>query len=284
MNKVKLCFCLFLFIISFLYMGKFVSDIDILSFILNDNKKETVFSAITGNNFNDPLRSLDVDEIVVSDEKENDEKKVSVSKTDTISKPIVYIFNTHETEEYAGSVYNITPTVKTVSDILKDELKSLGISAFSETKSITKEVNKRGLDYTGTYTVSFEYLKMRKKENPTLEYFFDMHRDSVTGEASRITIGGKRYAKMMFLVGTKNENYKKNVENLKIMEKYLNKYYPGLVRDTYYQKHSAFNQFYSEKMFLIELGGPDNTLEEIYNTSVALSKAIKYYVEESYEK
>ena len=78
-------------------MGKFVSDIDILSFILNDNKKETVFSAITGNNFNDPLRSLDVDEIVVSDEKENDEKKVSVSKTDTISKPIVYIFNTHET-------------------------------------------------------------------------------------------------------------------------------------------------------------------------------------------
>ena len=68
------------------------------------------------------------------------------------------------------------------------------------------------------------------------------------------------------------------------MEGYLNKHYPGLLRNTYYQKHSAFNQFYSEKMFLIELGGPDNTLEEIYNTTVSLSKAIKYYVEESYEK
>lgn len=282
MNKVKVFFCLFLFILSFFNLGNLLSDIDILSFILTDNKKEFVFDTITSNNLKSPLKSLEdtnQDEIVNNEtfiEKENNNKKMSL--------PLIYIFNTHETEEYAGSIYNITPTVKTVSDILKDELDSLGISSISEVKSVTKEVKKRGLDYTGTYEVSFEYLKMRKKENPTLEYFFDMHRDSVTGNASKITINGKKYAKLMFLIGTKNENYKKNEKNIKIMEGYLNKHYPGLLRNTYYQKHSAFNQFYSEKMFLIELGGPDNTLEEIYNTTVSLSKAIKYYVEESYEK
>lgn len=277
MNKVKISFCLFLFILSFIYLGKLLSDIDILSFILEDNKKEFTLNTITSNNLKSPLSSLDISKKVETNQKETTMKKETTKEIS--SKPLIYIYNTHENEEYAGSVYNITPTVKTVSDILKDELEGLGILSIVEKKSITKEVNKRGLDYTGTYTVSFEYLKMRKKENPTLEYFFDMHRDSVTGNASRITINDKKYAKMMFLVGTKNENYKKNDANLKIMEKYLNKYYPGLVRDTYYQKHSSFNQFYSEKMFLIELGGPDNTLEEIYNTTVALSKSIKYYME-----
>ena len=68
------------------------------------------------------------------------------------------------------------------------------------------------------------------------------------------------------------------------MENYLKKHYKGLVRETYYQSHSAFNQFHDENMFLVELGGPDNTLEEIYNTTKALSEAIKYYVEVKNEK
>ena len=282
MNKVKIFFCLFLFILSFFYLGKLLNEVDILSFVLTDNKKEFAFNTITSNNLKSPLKSFET--INQNEFGENETFREEENKNKKKNLPLIYIFNTHETEEYAGSVYNITPTVKTVSDILKDELDSLGISSITEVKSITKEVKKRGLDYTGTYEVSFDYLKMRKKENPTLEYFFDMHRDSVTGNASKITINGKKYAKIMFLIGTKNENYKKNEKNIKIMEEYLNKHYPGLVRNTYYQKHSAFNQFYSEKMFLIELGGPDNTLEEIYNTTVSLSKAIKYYVEVSHEK
>ena len=167
---------------------------------------------------------------------------------------------------------------------MKEELKDLGISSLVEQRSITKEVNKRGLDYTGTYEVSFEYLKEMQTKHKTLKYYFDMHRDSVTGTPARTTINNKKYATMMFLVGTKNKNYQKNVKNLKYMENYLKKHYKGLVRETYYQSHSAFNQFHDENMFLVELGGPDNTLEEIYNTTKALSEAIKYYVEVKNEK
>ena len=65
------------------------------------------------------------------------------------------------------------------------------------------------------------------------------------------------------------------------LEKYLNKHYKGLLRSTYYQPNSTFYQDYDSNMFLVELGGPDNTLEEIYNSAVALSKAIKYYVDEN---
>ena len=106
----------------------------------------------------------------------------------------------------------------------------------------------------------------------------------MTGPPSVTTIKGKKYATMMFLVGTKNKNYQKNVNNLKIMESYLNKHYKNLVRSTYYQKHSNFNQGYSQNMFLVEIGGPENTLEEVYNTTKALSEAINYYIGVSYEK
>ena len=281
MNKIKYLFCLFLMLLSFLYIGNLFNNINILDFILSDNKKKIVIDTLSLGTINNNIALSNIEE----PKEENIVKKDSTKTTKHLTTdPIIYIYNTHQTEEYKTNTYNITPTVETVSSILKEELKDLGISSLVEQRSITKEVNKRGLDYTGTYEVSFEYLKEMQTKHKTLKYYFDMHRDSVTGTPARTTINNKKYATMMFLVGTKNKNYQKNVKNLKYMENYLKKHYKGLVRETYYQSHSAFNQFHDENMFLVELGGPDNTLEEIYNTTKALSEAIKYYVEVKNEK
>lgn len=281
MNKIKYLFCLFLMLLSFLYIGNLFNNINILDFILSDNKKKIVIDTLSLGTINNNIALSNIKE----PKEKNIVKKDSTKTTKHLTtEPIIYIYNTHQTEEYKTNTYNITPTVETVSSILKEELKDLGISSLVEQRSITKEVNKRGLDYTGTYEVSFEYLKEMQTKHKTLKYYFDMHRDSVTGTPARATINNKKYATMMFLVGTKNKNYQKNVKNLKYMENYLKKHYKGLVRETYYQSHSAFNQFHDENMFLVELGGPDNTLEEIYNTTKALSEAIKYYVEVKNEK
>lgn len=281
MNKIKYLFCLFLMLLSFLYIGNLFNNINILDFILSDNKKKIVIDTLSLGTINNNIALSNIKE----PKEKNIVKKDSTKTTKHLTtEPIIYIYNTHQTEEYKTNTYNITPTVETVSSILKEELKDLGISSLVEQRSITKEVNKRGLDYTGTYEVSFEYLKEMQTKHKTLKYYFDMHRDSVTGAPARTTINNKKYATMMFLVGTKNKNYQKNVKNLKYMENYLKKHYKGLVRETYYQSHSAFNQFHDENMFLVELGGPDNTLEEIYNTTKALSEAIKYYVEVKNEK
>lgn len=284
MNKVKISFCLFLFLLSFIYSIDLFKNINVLDVILKKDRNILTINTLTNTSFKNPSSLLDF-KTDIKTENSTKEKNSIETKTTEENKPnqapIIYFYNTHQTEEYKESIHGITPTVMTVSSIMYDELKELGISSLVEERSITKEVKKRGYDYTGTYTVSFEYLQERKKENPTLEYFFDMHRDSITGSYARKTISGKSYAKLMFLVGTKNKNYQANVKHIKIMEKYLEKNYPGLLRETYYQSHSGYNQHYSDKMFLVELGGPDNTLEEIYNTSKALAKAIKHYLEES---
>ncbi len=276
MNRVKILFCLFLLFLSLIYVCDSFKKIDIISFLLSDDKKSVLLSSVTSNNINTKFSSS----ADISNKKLINKEEIN-NKTNIDSDPIIYIYNTHETEEYKSSFYNITPTVKTVSNIMKDELLKLDINSVIETKSVQKEVNKRGLDYPGTYTVSLEYLKARRGKNPSLKYFFDMHRDSVVGDAARVSINNKKYATIMFLVGTKNQYYKRNLKGIRVMERYLNKHYKGLLRSTYYQPNSTFYQDYDSNMFLVELGGPDNTLEEIYNSTVVLSKAIKYYVEEN---
>lgn len=277
MNKTKLYFCLFLFILSCLYLKGLCKNISFMDFILG-NKSLSSIQVLSNKKFSDPVSFLSFNDKTFSRIKEVSSIKQNVNNGS--SKLVkVYIYNTHQTEEYASNVYGITPSVRTVSDILYSELKSNGISSLVEKRDIIKETKKRGYDYTGTYTVSFDYLTDSKKNNPSLEYFFDLHRDSITGEYARTKINEKDYATMMFLVGASHDDYQKNVNNVNIMKKYLDDNYPGLVRDTYIQKKCSFFQDYSPKMFLVEIGGPDNTLEEIYNTTKALSLAIKYYME-----
>lgn len=277
MNKTKLYFCLFLFILSCLYLKDLCKNISFMDFILG-NKSLSSIQVLSNKKFSDPVSFLSFNDKTFSRIKEVSSIKQNVNNGS--SKLVkVYIYNTHQTEEYASNVYGITPSVRTVSDILYSELKSNGISSLVEKRDIIKETKKRGYDYTGTYTVSFDYLTDSKKSNPSLEYFFDLHRDSITGEYARTKINEKDYATMMFLVGASHDDYQKNVNNVNIMKKYLDDNYPGLVRDTYIQKKCSFFQDYSSKMFLVEIGGPDNTLEEIYNTTKALSLAIKYYME-----
>ena len=168
MNKLKSIFCLFLIFISFVYIND-IKKINVLKVITSDNKVN-VIKTFTDKSFKDPISFLDI---------KNGDSTPVVRINKEINKelnsdPIVYIFNTHQTEEYLTNVYNITPTVMTVSNILQDELKNYNINSFVETKDIIKEVKKRGLDYPGTYEVSLDYLKEREKQFPSLTYFFDM--------------------------------------------------------------------------------------------------------------
>lgn len=261
MNKVKIVFCLFLAFLSLVYLKEKLNSFDLFKFLISDNKGEYAFKMTLNKNF------------------QNSSNQISSLKTENNSvKPLIYFFNTHQTEEYGSNFYSITPTVVTVSEMLKEELLEDKINSLVEDKSIKEGLDRYGYDYSYSYRISLEYLKEKKSKFSSLEYFFDIHRDSVKGDLARTTINGKTYAKIMFLLGKNHDNYKANLQNIKIMEKYLNENYPGILRDTYIQKLYSYNQEYSSKMFLVEVGGVDNTLEELYNTSIALGDAISYFV------
>lgn len=282
MNKIKLGFCLFLLLLSFIYLRD-ITNIDLVSFFTKNNKSIIVLESIINKDFNNPVSFLNFDTKSFLNKK----KKLSMPTINNISiynEPLVYIYNTHQKEEYKKTSDNNVPTVVTASNILSEELSKYSIVSLVEKRDIIEETKKRGYDYTGTYTVSFEYLKQIKKENDSIKYFFDIHRDSITGDVSRIKINNKTYATIMFLVGASYEGYEKRLNNINVMKAYLDKHYPGLVRDTYIQKKCSFYQKYSTNMFLVEIGGPDSSLEEVKNSTIALAEAINIYVEGSNEK
>ena len=114
-----------------------------------------------------------------------------------------------------------------------------------------------------------------------LEYYIDIHRDSSTIDKTLYKNDNKNYARVLFVVGLRHENSSKNLEFVKEINNIIEKKYPGLSRGIYERKTVIFNQDVSSKAILLELGGVDNTLEEINNTLEIFSQILYEYIEEN---
>ena len=200
--------------------------------------------------------------------------------------PIVYIYNTHSNEEYSylkNNFYNITPSVREANYILQAELEKYGIKSIVETNNTINVVNNRGLKYSDSYKVSREFLENKKIEYPSLEYFIDIHRDSVDRNITTTEINGISYAKTMFLLGLENENYFENEQVMVSLNNYLDTNYKGLSRGIYRKKgkgvNGIYNQDFNKNVMLIEVGGVDNTIEEVSNSLRVIASCLSNYIE-----
>lgn len=216
--------------------------------------------------------------------KENSEEKndvvnkpneVILSKDEKTS-PIVYIYNTHQTEQYVDySVYE-------VSKVLSDKLTSNGIISYFEEQSVSVFLQNNNLKYYKSYTASRKYLNEAKEKYPTINYFFDIHRDSVSKEKSTITYNGKNYAKVLFVVGTDNPNNESNKNNAIKLNEIIKSKVPNISRDIAYHGGDGYNGVYnqdlSSNLFLIEIGGKDNSKEEVLNTMNIIYESICEYI------
>ena len=202
--------------------------------------------------------------------------------------PIVYIYNTHQSEKYSSpKEININYSVMDASFYLQKKLEEYGIYSIVETMSVQDVLNSNNWNYATSYRVSKMFMEKVKTDNPSLKFFFDIHRDSVNKSISSITINGVKYAKTMFLLGLENENYKSNESNIVKLENWLNKNYKGLSRGIYRKQgrgvNGVYNQDFSEFCFLIEVGGEENTYEEVENTIDVIAEMISSFIGENNE-
>ena len=241
-----------------------IKDLSIFDFSsIKPNKPETLLSMSFGN----------IKEINYTKEEEKKVSKEVVKK-----EPLIYIYNTHQTEEYTSNElkeYNITPTVYMAANILKKKLSNLGIESIVEDENIVDVLRRNNWKYSESYNASWEWLNKTKEKYPTVKYYIDLHRDSTS---SSITINDKPYAKMMFVIGMNHDNYEKNEKLMLDLNNYLKENYEGLMRDVFYGKRSRYNQHFNENTILIEVGGPKNNIEEVQNSVDALSKALAHII------
>ena len=211
----------------------------------------------------------------------NENNTSSIIVDDTILEPIVYIYNTHFEEKYASN-NGSNVSVRDAANILKDRLSKYKIGSVVESTNPQDILRANNWNYGYSYVVSRMLMEQAKKDYSSLNYYIDVHRDSLSKGLSTAVINGKSYAKVMFLVGLDNKNYKNNKAFMTSINNMLETNYPGISRGIYEKQgatvNGIYNQDFSGNCILIEIGGEHNTLEEVTNTVEAFSKVLSNYI------
>lgn len=214
---------------------------------------------------------------VVKLKKSETNKKIETKKEN----PTIYIYNTHQTEEYKPTSYleySVNPNVLMASYILEEQLSKKGHVVLVEEESVSKLRTTLGLNYAGSYKVTRSMMENAKKNNPTLKYYIDLHRDSLTHDKTTLTVDGKSYAKILFIVGLENSNYQENLEFTNKISDLLNQKVKGLSKGIYKKEgplvNGVYNQDFSNRVILIELGGNENTIDEVYRSLIVLGEVL----------
>ena len=219
----------------------------------------------------------------------DDLKKVSEYIKDPNPKvtnnPIIYLYNSHQLENYNNDnldIYGITPNVLMGSYLLREKLDSLGIPTIVEEANMSNILEKNNWDYSYSYRASRQLLVDKINKYKTLKYFIDIHRDSVGGNLTKITIDNKTYAKVLFIIGLDHKTWEPNYNLANKLNSMLDTKYKGLSRGimkkTGLNVNGVYNQDVSNNCILIEVGGVDNTIEEVYNTMDAISQVLSLYI------
>ena len=213
----------------------------------------------------------------------NNDDKFSV-KEEKNSKPLIYIYNTHQTERYLPTNSLYKPTVIHASKYLNEMLNNSGLTSIYENRSINDILNINGWSYGSSYKVSRMYIEDTYKNNDSIKYFFDIHRDAGSHEYTTLCSGDKCYAKILFLIGLENPNYIENQKYAEELNKRLNDKVVGISKGILQKQgkkvNGIYNQDFSPRVILIELGGENNTMDEVYNTLNVLSEVIIDYIKE----
>ena len=293
-NKSNLIIYIGLFLISvafsikYLYSEKLINDNTFIYILINDNL------------YNENINITDVDfllkyalNINLSDAEEvfNEVEIEDINNGNLPSKPLVYIYNTHQTEKYKSDyldVYNISSNVLIASKILKEYLEDLGIKTIVEEDDVEATLHSLNWKYGNSYKVSRMFMERAKQENPSLEYFIDLHRDSSVYDKTTTEINGEKYAKILFVVGLDHENYEPNLklaEDLKaILKKYNENLYRGIMKKSGKGVNGIYNQDFNSKTMLIEVGGQYNNIREVNNTLKIFANVLYDYIKEDFDE
>lgn len=208
----------------------------------------------------------------------------------TFGKEVVYIYHSHSREaflpylkniEKPEEAYHAKANITLVGEMLGEALEQRGLGTQVDSSDIVKELDARGLNYGSSYPVSREHVQTAQKENKELEIFLDIHRDSLRKDSTTANIQGKDFAQLLFVVGTGHTEFKKNLAFTEGINKKIEGKYPGLSKGILEKDSSQGNGIYNQDLapqsVIVEIGGVDNTAEEINRTIEAFADVLSDY-------
>lgn len=216
----------------------------------------------------------------------------------SITKKSVLIYHSHPREGYNPllgtdsdnpSSGKPTGNVFQVGTYLSDSLEKLGVGVEHAKEDYQTKV--KDYNWNFSYKYSRQTVKAALAQNDDLTYLIDIHRDSQRHKKTTTTIGDQSYAKVYFIIGHENPNWRKNEAFAAKIHKKLEAKYPGVSRGVWGKdggggNNGEYNQTLSPNSILIEIGGIDNTAAELKRTSKILADMIAevYWDEQNVDK
>lgn len=245
----------------------------VLKLTFKHNKLESYKEHIVSSTLNNPQYML------TFYQKQNETIDDAILATYIVNdKPLVYIYNTHQKE-----AYNNGKTVLDASYLMKQELSKYNIDTLVEESDITEFMKVNNLSYNYSYYASKFYVKDALSKNK-LDLIIDLHRDAVSKNVSTVQIENKKYAKVLFVIGGENKNYKKNYSLAQKLNNLIAAKYPtltrGIVVKTGNNVNGIYNQDLADNIILLEVGGHNNSFDEVNNTIIVIAQIIGDYINE----
>jgi stage II sporulation protein P len=240
-----------------------------------------------------PIEELLKEREIASELLKNDEDKSNQEKQNIPDKKEVFIYHSHSWESYLPLLKNVkspneatstNPNVNVIAvgEKLANELSFRGIGIEHNTSNISQQLAARGWNYNHSYQYSRELVKEAFASNNDITYLIDIHRDSLRREKTTITINGKGFARLFFIVGQNNKNFDKNLALAESLHNALEEKYPGLSRGVISKDktkgNGVYNQDLSEGALLLEVGGVDNNFVELNNSIEAFAEIFSNYL------
>ena len=147
----------------------------VTGFISNVNMKDPI--TILEKNFH--YKNNQNSELVYNDNYNPDElnsEPIKDSNPTKTKEPLVYIYNSHQLENYSSvnyEAYNITPNVMMASYLFREKLNDLGINTIVEEADITEFIRINNWNYNYSYVASRYYIEDAISKNPSLNFFID---------------------------------------------------------------------------------------------------------------
>lgn len=208
----------------------------------------------------------------------------------TFGKKVVYIYHTHSRESFLPylkdidkpeEAYHSKANITLVGKLLGRALKRRGIGTTVDTTDIVQELDLKGLNYNSSYNLSGEQVRSALRDNKDLEIFIDVHRDSLRKDFTTTEVNGLNYANLLFVIGTGHEGYEKNITFAEGLQTILDIQYPslskGIIQKDSSQGNGVYNQDISPNAIIVEIGGVDNTVEELHRSTEIFADVLSEY-------
>jgi stage II sporulation protein P len=133
-------------------------------------------------------------------------------------------------------------------------------------------------DFMSAYSRSINSAQKLLKDNPTIRILIDLHRDGLPPEVGKAVVKfeDRDMAKILFVVGQKNNHWEKNNQLVEKIISIGNQKYPGLFSENpSYAIEARYNQHLSNGAILLEVGSQLNTPQEALNSVDPLAEVLK---------